>query len=588
MGDPGTQIDVLHVDAEPAFLERVGDRLEAQGDRFRVRTATTVEEALEILDASPIDCIVSDYELSRTDGIAFLEAVRESHPELPFILFTGTGSEAVAAEAVSAGVTDYLQKGTATDQFALLANRIENAVSSARAREAARRSRDRFETLSETFPDVAFYVDSEGEYLDVLTGSPGEYLAADPEELIGNRFHEVVPDDTAERFLTVVERTLETGVVQSIEYPLEVPAGQRWFEARVAPLSREERDAVLWVARDITERLDQRERLEQYRQIVETMQDHAAIYDREGTIQVVNESLIEFLDASRDDLEGSPSRLLPRLREEHSSDPLQELLDGDRDELAGEIEIDFGPTPEVIAYRLSPVEVDGDIEWVVAVVRVVTERTEYEHLLRTQQDRFEEFAGVLSHDLRNSLNVAGSRLELATDECESDHLAAIGEAHDRMEEELDSLLMLARGAGYAVAFEPVDVESVARRAWEECRTRAAVLQVVLDDTVMADEESLGRLLAHCFENAVEHGGPDVTVTVGRHPGGFYVEDDGVGVPPDRRERILEPGVSGAEDGSGFGLRIVEEIATAHGWELALEEATAGGLRLVFDEVGFAE
>ncbi len=76
---------------------------------------------------------MSDYELPGANGIEFLETVRESYPDLPFILFTSKGSEEVASDAISAGVSDYLQKGSGTERFSLLANRITNLVAQYRA-----------------------------------------------------------------------------------------------------------------------------------------------------------------------------------------------------------------------------------------------------------------------------------------------------------------------------------------------------------------------------------------------------------------------------------------------------------------------
>jgi len=70
----------------------------------------------------------------------------------------------------------------------------------------------------------------------------------------------------------------------------------------------------------------------------------------------------------------------------------------------------------------------------------------------------------------------------------------------------------------------------------------------------------------------------VEVTVGVEPDGFYVADDGVGIPPERRDRIFETGVSTETDGTGFGLDIVEQIATGHGWEVWAVESDAGGAR----------
>ena len=84
-------------------------------------------------------------------------------------------------------------------------------------------------------------------------------------------------------------------------------------------------------------------------------------------------------------------------------------------------------------------------------------------------------------------------------------------------------------------------------------------------------------------NSVEHAAPDVQVRVGRPPtGGFYVEDDGPGVPEEDRDRVIERGVTSAAHGTGFGLAIVVSIAEAHGWTASLEEGSGGGARFEFD------
>ena len=151
-------ITVLVVDNEPGFAELAGQMLEREEDSIVAEPATSTDEALEILDRRDVDCIVSDYEMPSLTGLELLELVREDDPDLPFILFTGRGSEEVASEAIAAGVTQYLQKGTGDEQYTLLANQITNAVSQYRTETELRESERRYEqtltTLHETTRDL--------------------------------------------------------------------------------------------------------------------------------------------------------------------------------------------------------------------------------------------------------------------------------------------------------------------------------------------------------------------------------------------------------------------------------------------------
>ena len=122
------QCTVLHVDDDPQVGELVEMYLERINDYFNVVPKTSAVAALDFLRTEQVDCIVSDYDMPNTDGLEFLELVREQYQGIPFILFTGKGSEEIASEAIASGVTDYMQKGGRSDTYDVLANRIENAV----------------------------------------------------------------------------------------------------------------------------------------------------------------------------------------------------------------------------------------------------------------------------------------------------------------------------------------------------------------------------------------------------------------------------------------------------------------------------
>jgi len=157
-GSPET-IRILHVDDEPDFTDLAATYLQREDDRFSVDAEPTASDGLDRLADERFDCIISDYNMPGRDGIEFLEAVRDDHPELPFILFTGRGSEEVASEAISTGVTDYLQKDSGTEQYAILSNRVRNAVERRRVDRERQRMRERMELALDVTDSVIFEVD---------------------------------------------------------------------------------------------------------------------------------------------------------------------------------------------------------------------------------------------------------------------------------------------------------------------------------------------------------------------------------------------------------------------------------------------
>ncbi|MUV59111.1 response regulator [Halogeometricum sp. CBA1124] len=148
-------VSVLCVDDEPGFADLTATYLERYDDQFSVTTATSGPAGLRTLMETDFDCVVSDYEMPEMDGLAFLEAVRADHPDLPFVLFTGEGSESVASDAISAGVSAYVQKGAGTSHYRTLARRVRNAVELVRANARAEEAQTRARVILESSPDAS-------------------------------------------------------------------------------------------------------------------------------------------------------------------------------------------------------------------------------------------------------------------------------------------------------------------------------------------------------------------------------------------------------------------------------------------------
>jgi signal transduction histidine kinase len=226
---------------------------------------------------------------------------------------------------------------------------------------------------------------------------------------------------------------------------------------------------------------------------------------------------------------------------------------------------------------------DADPLGLLLVFRDVTVRQRREREVEARNTRLEEFSSVVSHDLRNPLNVAQGRLELARETADTENLATAARALDRMDALVEDLLTLAREGRSVSETEPVSLPAVVRQCWGTVVTDAARLVVESERTIRADRSRLRELLENLLRNAVSHAGPDVTVTVGdlADGSGFYVADDGPGIPESERERAFESGYTTADDGTGLGLAIVREIAQAHGWTVSLTESEAGGMRIEF-------
>ncbi|KAB7514135.1 hypothetical protein DP108_07680, partial [Halosegnis rubeus] len=185
------------------------------------------------------------------------------------------------------------------------------------------------------------------------------------------------------------------------------------------------------------------------------------------------------------------------------------------------------------------------------------------------------------------LNVAVGRVELARETGELDHLDAVERAHERMNALIDDLLTLAREGDRVSDVEAVDIRDIARGCWANVSTVDATLNVRTERSISADRSRLQQLLENLMRNALDHAGDDVTVTVGDIDGGFYVEDDGPGVPPDIRESVFDAGYSTDPSGTGFGLSIVEQIVSGHGWDITVTDGTDGGARFEITGVEFA-
>lgn len=200
-------IRVLHIDDEPDFADMTATFLERTTPSITVVTETQSETGLARLrrDHAEIECLVSDYQMPRMDGLALLEEVRETHPDLPFILFTGRGSEAVASDAIASGVTEYMQKESGTDQYNVLGNRIENAVNQYRAEQAFATILSWYQRLCEQAVAGTYLIQDRefvyvnGKFAEVFGYEQAELIGADALTVVAETDHETVSNNIKKR-----------------------------------------------------------------------------------------------------------------------------------------------------------------------------------------------------------------------------------------------------------------------------------------------------------------------------------------------------------------------------------------------------
>ncbi|MXR40535.1 response regulator [Halobaculum sp. WSA2] len=242
-GGRDSAIRILHVDDEPEFGDLVQTFLQREDDDFEVITETSARDGLARLQSDSIDCIVSDHDMPEMNGLEFLNSVRGPYPEIPFILFTGKGSEEVASEAISKGVTDYLQKGGGTDQYDVLANRIRNSVDQFRTQHELERSRQFLDRVLSLSPAAVVVLDGNGgiiranELAETTLGLSEAIITTrnfkDADWEIVDADGNPVPDDALP-----FQQVLDTGEpVYDVEHGIRRPDGEIvWLSINAAPL----------------------------------------------------------------------------------------------------------------------------------------------------------------------------------------------------------------------------------------------------------------------------------------------------------------------------------------------------------------
>jgi len=513
-------LQVLHVGAAGSSTPLTNEAELAADHEFSVDTADTAEAGLRAYDAKQPDCLVVEPPLD-SDIVDFLSQIRERDPELPILLFASPEDIDVVSKVLAAGA-DYVPKTDGDNEAELLATRIET-----------------------------------------LGGVGGKHQSSDPwrqSTAAISRLYSIT-NQSELSFSEKLDRALDVGIAE-LGYPVAYATRIDGQSVEMLAVAGDHEGISVGQTTPLSDN---------YCQLTIAENEPVAIGNA-GADEALSE-LPVYDDLGLACYIGAPI-----------------TVDG---EVYGSL--CFAGTdprdPELIEAQKLTVKTLA--QWVGYEI----DRSQREQELERQVERLEEFSKIVSHDLRNPLNVAQGRVKVAQSEYDSPHLDTAVDALDRMEDIIEDTLMLARQGQSVDNVEPIEISELVDDCWDVVESPNAELRVVDDFTVHGDPNRLPHIFENLFRNAIDHNEGSITIRVGlknvmytntRAPDSgtfcFFVEDDGRGVPEGRRESVFDAGETTRQDGTGFGLPIVKQIAEAHGWEVELTESFDGGARFEFTNV----
>lgn len=335
--------------------------------------------------------------------------------------------------------------------------------------------------------------------------------------------------------------------------------------------------------------------------VVENMESAMVVTNTSGEVIDINHTATVLFDLPEDEIIGQQLDAvfgisIEKIEQILASESNTETLHGQQTE------------DRYYEVTVSPISLqsEGDIGRVITFTDVTSrverqqQLTAQKQSLERQNERLDEFASVVSHDLRSPLSTIGGWADIAADAVSDDDpdldkiedaVTRIQQSNDRMAEMIEDLLMLARAGQTVEETEPVALSEVATEAWGHAAVDDCVLESTIPDetTISADRGRLLRIFENLYRNANDHNDGTITIRTGilcdTNPNatgdtrtGFYIEDDGSGIPAANRDEIFEHGYTTDTDGTGFGLSIVQSIVSAHGWTISVTTGRDDGAR----------
>lgn len=323
-------------------------------------------------------------------------------------------------------------------------------------------------------------------------------------------------------------------------------------------------------------------------QSLDSMNDIFFVIDTNGNINKVNNSGLKCITSisnySEQDIgEINIRDIFPQSQTEQINKSLSSVNKGNHVRFNIEAKTNQNESLE-LEIKISPLYNDiNEIIGIVGMARDVTEENEYKRKLKKKNNKLDKFAKIISHDIRNPTSIAKGNLNLhINNHGSTDELDTTLKSIHRIENILEDVLYITKSNTDELNKQNITLKSIANECWKNLNVKNSELKINTDKIISQNKKLSSRLFENLFKNSIEHSGDNVRITIGGTKNGFYVEDNGTGIPKNKRGKIFNQNYSTSETGEGLGLSIVEHVCDVHGWTISITESKTGGARFEID------
>ena len=584
------------VDTETQYLIDLLDQIDRDTDAIAVHTSREVDETIERLEAGEVDCLVCTYDASHPEGLELLDYIREHPLSVPVVLLPARETTIIDSRNLVANVDSVFLREEAVERD-VLGPHLVNVVEQRRASAAAERRSQVTDVMGGVARDVAGVDDpaaidrAVAERLENASAFDGGWVGT--VEDAGVEVRSVTEDDPAS--VPGVgedgpDPPLERAARNAVEFEQPQVTNVDDGTYAVIPVVPEDGGERAVGICSTDQHAFQEPEVDLLSELggtlsrtLDTIARRAALESRVDDLQLVDDMIAQ---VGVGVVVYGPDGLVER-----ANDAFARLVDADAADLPGTAVWTLLPTLEATTFddywgSLEPDETDSEradlaghpYEFVTTPITADDEPYHATIVVESDEGMDEEFATLLSYEFRHWLGLARDAVEEAREERDPERLELVDELVDRMGDAIQTEVQTAVEPDREPAMEPQPLGEVAGLAWNHVLGEAGSHEVRGSNEVLAHRGLLLRLFEHCFRTLLQYAEEATAVDVGLTAGGFYVEDDGAGVPHEQRAYAGDWRSTPSDAEHGAGILIADRAAERMGWSLAVTANDRGGTR----------